>query len=40
MKNKQNGLNRSLTGKKTYNLNNLPDVEFSKNEQKSTDEER
>lgn len=40
MKNKQNGFNTSFTGKKTYNLNNLSDVEFTKNEQKPTDTER
>lgn len=40
MKNKQNGLESSFTGKKTYKLNNLSDVQFTKNEQKTSDTER
>lgn len=40
MKNKENGFERSFTGKKTYQLNNLSDVEFTKKEQKPSDKER
>lgn len=40
MRTKQDGLETSFMGKKTYQLNNLPDVELTKNEQKLSDNER
>lgn len=40
MKSKQDGLDKSFTGKNTYTLNNLSDVQFIKNEQKPSDKEK
>lgn len=40
MKNKQDGLGISLTGKNTYKLNNVSDVQFTNNEQKTSDTEK
>lgn len=40
MKRAQNGITTSLTGNKTYNLNNTTDVELTKNEREPSDKER